>query len=83
MKDIPIHRLDDRQNCGLELKHFTPEDMPMEEIALLGLHRDDHYVFFLTNGGLSSVMVDFTEVQVHASSVYYILPGQIHYPISN
>jgi len=82
MKDIPVHQLQDRSDSGLEIWHFTPDELPDDDVAWLGAHRDDHYIFFLVISGTSLLMIDFNELLLQASSLYYVLPGQVHYPIS-
>jgi AraC family transcriptional regulator, transcriptional activator of pobA len=81
MKDIPVHQLKDRIGSGLEVKHFVPGDIRSEEVAKLGAHRDDHYIFFLVESGVASLMIDFHELSLQPSSIYYILPGQVHHRI--
>ncbi|OOQ58161.1 hypothetical protein BC343_10955 [Mucilaginibacter pedocola] len=71
--------MQDRCNIGLEIKHFTPGSQP-KEVETLGVHRDDHYLFFILRNGSASLMVDFNEVHFAESSLYYLLPGQVHQP---
>ncbi|MHB8207663.1 AraC family transcriptional regulator [Mucilaginibacter sp.] len=82
MKDIPVHQLKDRINSGLEIKHFLADDAPKDDIERLGAHRDDHYVFFMMENGVASLMIDFHELSLQPSSIYYILPGQVHHRIN-
>ena len=81
MKDIPVHQLKDRIDSGLEIKHFIPGDITRHEADTLGAHRDDHYIFFLIESGVASLMIDFHELKLQPSSIYYILPGQVHHRI--
>lgn len=80
MKDIPVHKIQDRASSGLDIRHFLPGDLG-KEVEMLGIHRDDHYIFFLLIAGNASLMVDFHEMHFAGSSVYYLLPGQVHQPI--
>ncbi|GAA3988643.1 helix-turn-helix domain-containing protein [Mucilaginibacter dorajii] len=82
MKDIPVHQLKERATSGLEIHRFLEGDMPKADEPL-GAHRDDHYLFFLLEGGLASMMNDFQEVHFEASQLYYVLPGQVHHRIKN
>jgi len=81
MKGIPVHQLKDRIGSGLEVRYFAPGDVMSDEAAKLGAHRDDHYIFFLLESGVSSLMIDFHEVLLNASCIYYVLPGQVHHRI--
>src|SRR6478735_6781225 len=78
MKDIPVHQLKKRTALGLEIWHYSIDEMRMEE-SIMEAHRDDHYIFFLVESGSSAMMVDFIEVGFCASSLYYVLPGQVHH----
>jgi len=82
MKDIPVHQLHTRANSGVEIKHFKLGDIP-KDIETLGAHRDDHYLFFLLEHGTASLMIDFQEMGFQASTIFYVLPGQVHHRIRN
>ena len=79
MKDIPVHQMHERVSTGLEMRHFFPDDVLDDRAETLGAHRDDHYIFFLMEAGVASLMIDFHELQLEPSSLYYILPGQVHH----
>jgi AraC family transcriptional activator of pobA len=81
MKDIPVHQLKDRIGSGLEIKYFLPGDVNKHAVEKLGAHRDDHYIFFMIETGAASLMIDFHELNLQSSSIYYILPGQVHHRI--
>lgn len=82
MKDIPIHQLQSRSSSGMEIKYFIPGEVPAD-IEKLGAHRDDHYIFFLLEHGVGSLMIDFQEVKITGPALYYVLPGQVHHRIRN
>jgi len=82
VKDIPIHQLNDREKSGIGIKFFKKGDVP-KDVETLGAHRDDHYIFFLMETGTASLMIDFNEMFLTQASIYYILPGQVHYRIRN
>lgn len=82
MKSIPIHKLNDRVNIGLEIRHTTHIKLRHEK-NLLGAHRDDHYIFFMMEEGAASMMIDFTEVEIKEKEIYYVLPGQVHHGIKS
>jgi AraC family transcriptional activator of pobA len=83
MKDIPLHLLKDRTSLGLQIKHFKKGDLPDDEVETLGAHRDDHYIFFVLEQGTGSLMIDFREMRLAGSSLYYVLPTQVHHRIRN
>ncbi|CAM3959507.1 transcriptional regulator, AraC family [Pedobacter westerhofensis] len=80
MAHIPVHILQDRTPDGLQIRYMDQKHMD-KEADTMGLHRDDHYIFFLLEGGTASLMIDFNEVSMTGSVIYYILPGQVHYRI--
>jgi AraC family transcriptional activator of pobA len=81
MNSIPVHLLQDRTTLGIQLKRFEMGDLPEEDEALLGAHRDDHYIFFLLEQGSGSLMIDFNEIRLSGGMLYYILPSQVHHRI--
>jgi AraC family transcriptional activator of pobA len=81
-KDIPIHQLQDRASSGLEIRRFRRGDIPAD-VETMGAHRDDHYLFFLLEKGSALLMIDFQELALSETSLYYILPGQVHHRIRN
>ena len=83
MKNIPIHLLQERSSLGLDLKSFTVDDLPIEEDKVLGVHRDDHYMFFLFKSGSGSLMIDFNDMNLSGPMLYYVLPAQAHNRIRN
>lgn len=83
MKNIPIHLLQERSDLGLDLKRFTTADLPIEDDKILGVHRDDHYMFFVFNSGSGSLMIDFTDMCLSGAMLYYVLPAQAHNRIRN
>jgi AraC family transcriptional activator of pobA len=44
----------------------------------LGAHRDDHYIFFVLEEGIASLMIDFYEIHLGTPTLYYVLPTQVH-----
>jgi len=77
MKDIiPIHKLKERSDAGMQLVRFEAGDS--ERGGPRGIHRDDHYIFLLQESGNSNFMLDFRELNVSGCCLLYILPGQVH-----
>ena len=82
MSIIPFHYLRYRVDSGLELEYFHPGNRG-DETEKLGAHRDDHYLFYLVEKGSATLVVDFQELSFGAGTLYYVLPGQVHYRIAN
>jgi len=83
MNHIPVHSLQDRTAHGLQIKHFNKNELPKDDLITLGAHRDDHYIFFLLEEGIGSLMIDFNEVHLSGNMLYYVLPAQVHHRIRN
>ena len=81
MKDIPVHQLKERGSNGVEVHHYNAAALEKRG-AILGPHRDDHYIFFLVADGSASLMIDFKRMHLAANSIYYVLPGQVHHGIA-
>ncbi|WP_345955652.1 AraC family transcriptional regulator [Mucilaginibacter sp. PAMB04168] len=82
MEHIPVHKLQSSTGLGFEIWHSGDKGFKKDGMRL-GAHRDDHYIFFLMEEGEASLMVDFTEICIAATSVYYVLPGQVHHGIKS
>jgi AraC family transcriptional activator of pobA len=78
MKQIPIHLLKERTDTGMQIKRFKGDLTVSEEQRLVGAHRDDHYIFFVLEKGSASIMIDFHDIDLPESCLYYILPSQVH-----
>jgi AraC family transcriptional activator of pobA len=83
MNHIPVHLLKDRTSHGLQVKYFQKDELRKEDVSLLDAHRDDHYIFFLLEEGLGSLMIDFNEILLSGNTLYYVLPSQVHHGIRN
>lgn len=81
MKSIPIHKLQERVDIGLEINYATADEIK-RKVDVLGAHRDDHYIFFLIEKGTASLMIDFSKISLPEKHLYYILPGQVHHRIN-
>lgn len=83
MKHIPLHQILDGSVIGLRIAHFQTGVAQDDDVAALGAHRDDHYIFFVLEKGYGLIMVDFHEIEIQAPALYYILPTQVHNRMSN
>jgi AraC family transcriptional activator of pobA len=79
-QSIPISKLADRDEFGLEMGH-TSKPGATEALEKLDVHRDDCYSFLLIEKGGGSMTVDFTSIQLPTKHIYYLIPGQIHHNI--
>ena len=79
-RTIPVHKLKERTDTGMEMHRFT--DIEKADFSHLSAHRDDHYIFFLQETGQVEFVVDFKTLHVNGPAIFYVLPGQIHYPVS-
>jgi AraC family transcriptional activator of pobA len=77
MKTIPVHKISDRNESGFEI-HYTSDEELRRAGDKLGIHRDDHYLFFVIETGSADINVDFCDIILPNQSVYYLLPGQVH-----
>ena len=79
MKHVPLFKMKDSAFKGFYIQSFHPDIMqPLEALPKLDFHRDDFYIFQLIKSGQASMTVDFNDLTLNESSVFYILPGQIH-----
>ncbi|SHE45306.1 helix-turn-helix domain-containing protein [Pedobacter caeni] len=71
-QSIPIHVAELEEN-GIEIhpisSNIEPYQMP---------HRDDHYMFIIQQAGSMLMEVDFKEVAIPGSSLFFVAPGQVH-----
>ena len=81
MKHIPLHKIRERVDTGLEIRYYSNGDKIRRDGDILGIHRDDHYIFFVVETGDADILVDFNNIQLPAQSLYYMLPGQVHHRI--
>ncbi|WP_238387691.1 hypothetical protein [Pararcticibacter amylolyticus] len=78
MTKIPVHQLKERTSLRLHLKRFDKGVFSEDEEKVFGVHRDNHYIFFVLEKGDASVNIDFEDVLLPGRSLYYVLPGQVH-----
>jgi AraC-like DNA-binding protein len=44
-------------------------------------HRDEHFIFYVQQEGLTELMIDFKNYQMNGKTFLFICPGQVHYYI--
>jgi AraC family transcriptional activator of pobA len=74
MKKPPIilHK-DELDHLGLETKKIE-DVIKMQQIP----HRDDHYMFVIQSEGNFQWELDFENVTMDGSSLFFVAPGQVH-----
>lgn len=80
---IPTHRMDFQSTFGIQLNHLEITEERMKNILESHkneVHRDEYYIFLLIESGAAKFTLDFEEVQLHEHSVFYVRPGQVHFP---
>lgn len=75
--NIELHQSEIDKRLGIELKRIS--DTPQNSLNHLGnAHRDDHYIFFIQEKGITELMIDFHNYSLINQSICYISPGQVH-----
>lgn len=78
---IPIHKLNERSESGLEMIYFDSDSG--YKTPLFEAHRDDHYIFIFQECGKSTFMLDFKTMFITDRALLYVLPGQVHHSIKS
>ena len=81
MPHIPIHLITEQSETGLDVKRLANGDS-WSEIENYPIHRDDHYLFLLSEGGSGWMDVDFNRIVLVERQLYFVAPGQIHHNIN-
>lgn len=76
-----MYKMSERANIGLEIRYYASHEKIREDGDILGVHRDDHFIFFVIEEGTAEIMVDFIHLDLPVKSIYYMLPGQVHHRI--
>ena len=82
---IPVHQIDTESSLGLEFRYMEVTDEHIEIMMKSKkneIHRDDYYMFMFMEKAQIVFAVDFEDVELHADSVFYIRPGQVHFASS-
>ena len=75
---IPLHRLEEWTDDGFQIDRVESITRDVEEAISMGTHRDDHYIFLMQERGYNRFMVDFSHFIMEGSTIFYVLPGQVH-----
>ncbi len=58
----------------MDQRTYNAQDILMDK----GIHRDSHYIFTCMESGHVRMMVDFKTVESRDSTIFCVLPGQVH-----
>ncbi|AZA84626.1 AraC family transcriptional regulator [Chryseobacterium lactis] len=78
-KAIPTYDLSSISEHRFHVKRMDLRTLDSEEILMdKGIHRDSHYIFTCMESGHVKMMVDFNMIEAQQSTVFCVLPGQVH-----
>jgi AraC family transcriptional regulator, transcriptional activator of pobA len=75
---IPVHRLEESTDQGFELERLSAFSQEDADSLVMGLHRDDHYIFVLQESGKSRMTNDFELYSLEGNMVMFVFPGVVH-----
>lgn len=76
---IPTYDLSDISKHRFHIKRMDENTYHTETILMdKGIHRDSHYIFTFMESGHVKMMVDFNSIEAKDSTIFCVLPGQVH-----
>lgn len=76
---IPTYDLNGITHHQFHIKRMDKQPYDSGDILLdKGIHRDSHYIFTCMESGHVRMMVDFKTVEARESTIFCVLPGQVH-----
>ncbi|UTX50307.1 AraC family transcriptional regulator [Chryseobacterium sp. MA9] len=76
---IPTYDLNGISHHRFHVKRMDKRTQNAEDILLdKGIHRDSHYIFTCMESGHVRMMVDFKTIEAKDSTLFCVLPGQVH-----
>lgn len=76
---IPTYDLNGISHHQFHVKRMDKSTQEAEDILLdKGIHRDSHYIFTCMESGHVRMMVDFKTIEAKDSTLFCVLPGQVH-----
>ncbi|WP_114819186.1 helix-turn-helix domain-containing protein [Chryseobacterium sp. KLBC 52] len=76
---IPTYDLNGITHHQFHVKRMDKRTQEAGDILLdKGIHRDSHYIFTCMESGHVRMMVDFKTVEAKDSTIFCVLPGQVH-----
>ena len=73
-----MHKLQEHTDQRYHLERVDGENDRIKKSAPIDAHRDDHYIFMVLERGWTRMMVDFQQFEYRGSTIYFVLPGQVH-----
>ena len=79
---IPVFRMETQSPLGIEFSYMEMTD-GYDEFMMNSpkniIHRDDHYLFLFMDIGDALFTVDFEDIRITGSAIFYVRPGQVHF----
>ncbi|MBE4947962.1 helix-turn-helix domain-containing protein [Chryseobacterium culicis] len=76
---IPTYDLNGITHHKFHIKRMDQRTYNAQDILMdKGIHRDSHYIFTCMESGHVRMMVDFKTVESRDSTIFCVLPGQVH-----
>lgn len=76
---IPTYDLSEISRHRFHIKRMDQHNYNAESILIdKGIHRDSHYIFTCMESGHVKMTVDFDIIEAKGSTIFCVLPGQVH-----
>lgn len=76
---IPTYDLNGITHHQFHIKRMNESTQDTKDLLLdKGIHRDSHYIFTCMESGHVRMMVDFKTIETRDSTIFCVLPGQVH-----
>jgi len=79
MNKIPTHKASEVFPGEMAVLRYVSDYDLLPEVDYA--HRDDYYLFLFMEKGEGSFFVDFKEHRLSGTSIFCVLPGQVHLPV--
>ena len=73
-----MHRLEESTDEGFELERLSAFGKEDAEKMVVGMHRDDHYIFILQESGKCRMTNDFEIYTLESNMILCVFPGAVH-----
>lgn len=78
-QSIPTYDLSSITKHGVLVERIEKRTISTEDNLFdKGIHRDSHYIFTFMDSGRARMMVDFKVIESKDTSIFFLLPGQVH-----
>lgn len=76
-EEIPVHLINTHLKNSFFVKYY--ESIDNDSKGWMNVrHRDEYFIFLLVESGTLKLNVDFRNIAMEGSSIFYIKPGQVH-----